>query len=108
MGYVKIPLEGASSDNIGNITLNCTDAYSVKLEGIEIVIRTSLAGAAAGQVIGWAIRFTGSPSEQDALNLEKLIAEASQKVNDILLFEPTTNILVRSGGIQPSATIADE
>ena len=108
MGYVKIPLEGGSGDNIGNITLNCTDAYSVKKNGTSLVVRTSLVGA-TGNVIGYDFRFTGSgPSEQDALNLEKLIAEASQKVNDILLFEPTTNILVRSGGIQPSATIADE
>ena len=107
MGYVKIPLEGASGDNIGDITLNCTDAYSVRKDGSSLIIRTSLAGT-AGNVIGYDFRFTGVPTEQDALNLEKLIAEASQKVNDILLFEPTTDILVRQGGIQPSATIADE
>tara|TARA_Y100000389_G_scaffold203923_1_gene254111 strand:+ start:60 stop:383 length:324 start_codon:yes stop_codon:yes gene_type:complete len=107
MGYIKMPLENAAGDKAGEITLNFSKAYSVKKNGSELRVRTTPVGA-AGQVVGWAIRFTSTPTEQDALNLQKLIALASQEPRNILLFELEDDTSkVRQGGLEPS-TIDDE
>ncbi len=107
MGYIKMPIEDSAADKIGNITLNCNKAYSVKKDGAELQIRTTPVGV-AGKVVGWAIRFTAVPTEQDAVNLQELIAVASQKPNSIQLFElEEEGKYVRQGGLEPS-TIDDE
>jgi len=108
MGYIKIPLQDTDGGKAGDITLNCNKAYSAVLDGTEIQIRTTPVGA-AGNVVGWAVRFTSDPTEQDAINLQNLIALASQKQNDILLFElEDDTAMVRQGGLQPSPSIVDE
>lgn len=107
MGYIKIPVENVENNKAGDITLNCNKAYSVKKAGTELQIKTTPVGA-AGQVVGWSIRFTSSPSEQDAVNLQELIAIASQRPGSIQLFElEDKTSMVRQGGLQPS-TIDDE
>ena len=108
MGYIKIPLANAENNKAGDITLNCNKVYSVRLDGTELVVRTTPVGA-AGKVVGWAIRFTSSPSEQDAVNLQELIAIASQKPGSIQLFElEDETSMVRQGGLQPSSSVDDE
>lgn len=108
MGYIKMPLQNSAGNQAGNITLNCNKAYSVRKDGAELQIRTTPVGP-AGQVIGWAIRFTAVPTEQDAVNLQELIALASQNPNSIQLFEPEgEDNYVREGGLEPSASINDE
>lgn len=102
MGYIRMPIENSAGERAGDITLNCNKAYSVIKDGAELQIKTTTVGA-ADKVIGWAVRFTASPSEQDAINLQNLIALASQKQNDILLFELENDTsMVRQGGLTPS------
>lgn len=108
MGYIKMPLEDAATNKAGDITLNCNKAYSVKKDGSDLQIRTTPVGA-AGKVVGWAIRFTAVPTEQDAVNLQELIALASQDPNSIHLFElEEEDKYVRQGGLEPSSSLDDE
>jgi hypothetical protein len=102
MGYIKMPIENSDAKKAGDITLNCNKAYSVKKDGSELQIRTTPVGG-AGKVVGWAIRFTGTPTEQDAVNLQELIALASQDPNSIQLFElEEEDKYVRQGGLEPT------
>lgn len=108
MGYIKIPLENAEANKAGDITLNCNKAYSVIKDGSELQIKTTPVGS-TGTVVGWAIRFTAVPTEQDAVNLQELIALASQNPSSIQLFElEDKTSMVRQGGLEPSASIDDE
>ena len=109
MGYIKMPLENSDGGKAGDITLNCNKAYRVKVDGGELQINTTSVGDSGGEVIGWAIRFTTTATEKDAINLQELIAVASQDPNSIQLFELEDDTsMVRQGGLEPTPSNSDE
>ena len=98
MSYIKLPLKDVGNPLQDYIVCNVDGVYELELSGTDVIHLYYTSPAVTGDdYLRVSITYDGVVTEQDVLNLKKLILKVNAQEGNVPMFELASEAKVQSG-----------